>query len=109
MRGREIIRDQTKWACSPAELRLLLFFLRYPEIIFSRIELFRRVCSDGGPRNSRIIDVLVHRIRAKIETASQSPLHLLTVRGLGYTFQHNSDIFIDSLTRGEFIAWPCCS
>ena len=38
----------------------------------------------GGAANERTIDVQVNRLRRKIETDPANPLHLQTVRGLGY-------------------------
>ena len=87
------------------ELRFLIWFLRYPNIVFSRVELLHRLSSDAL-RNPRIVDVFVKRIRSKIDADSRSPEHLITVQGIGYIFQHNSDIFIDSITRDRFESWP---
>ncbi len=38
----------------------------------------------GGAANERTVDVQVNRLRRKIETDPANPLHLQTVRGLGY-------------------------
>ena len=38
----------------------------------------------GGAANERTVDVQVNRLRRKIEVDPANPLHLQTVRGLGY-------------------------
>jgi two-component system phosphate regulon response regulator OmpR len=40
--------------------------------------------SGGGAANERTVDVQVNRLRRKIEVDPANPLHLQTVRGLGY-------------------------
>ncbi len=108
LRAREVISGNVRSTCSPMELRLFTWFLRYPGIVFSREELLRRISSSETVPDSRIVDVFVKRIRAKIEIDPNAPSHLVTVRGIGYIFRHNSDIFLDSLTRNPFAPWPCC-
>ena len=104
--GREILADGVRVSCSPTELRLLTFFLRYPGVVFSRTELLRRICTSFPLVKPRMIDVLVRRLRRKIEAVPASPAHLLTVSGVGYLFQHNSDVFLDYLTGQRFLSWP---
>jgi DNA-binding response OmpR family regulator len=106
-RAREIILNGRRMTCSPMEFRLLLFFLRYPGIVFSRDELVRRTKGSDNPIDSRIIDVLVRRIRQKIERG-KAPLSLRSIRGFGYIFVNDRDGFVDAITGKEFLAWPCC-
>jgi DNA-binding response OmpR family regulator len=106
MPGREIRSGRVRMPCSPTEFRLLTFFLRYPDIVFSRMELLRRISSTWTSVDSRMIDVLIRRLRRKIELDPSSPAHLRTVQGLGYMFRHNSDIFLDKLTGDPFRSWP---
>ncbi len=44
----------------------------------------REALGGGGAANERTIDVQVNRLRRKIEADPANPLHLQTVRGLGY-------------------------
>jgi DNA-binding response OmpR family regulator len=106
-RAREVISTGLRAVCSPMELRFLIWFLRYPGVVFSRMELLRRLSSAVG--DPRIVDVMVRRIREKVEWEADAPAHLITVRGIGYVFHHNSDLFIDGLTGDSFRSWPCCS
>jgi two-component system phosphate regulon response regulator OmpR len=38
----------------------------------------------GDQANERTVDVQINRLRRKIETDPANPLHLQTVRGIGY-------------------------
>ena len=107
IRARELSVSGKILTCSPMEFRLLVFFLRYPGVIFSRQELLQRTSCNGPSVDSQIIDVMVRRIRMKIERDVHSPGLLRTARGLGYRFTHNGDAFLDRITNDRFVAWPC--
>ena len=98
-RAREICVDNGYHSCSPMEFRLLLFFLQYPRIVFSREELVKRVRLEEGLVDARFIDVLVLRLRRKIGASAESPRCLRTVPRLGYVFEYNGDSFIDVETN----------
>ncbi len=106
MRGREILRDNVRLICSPMEFRLLALFLRYPGVIFSRMEVLRRISSSDHPPEPRVIDVLVRRIRSKLRSERDGSQHVFTVHGIGYVFRHNGDVFIDGMTGQLFLSWP---
>ena len=42
------------------------------------------LAGSGLPSNERTIDVQINRLRRKIELDPSNPIHLQTVRGLGY-------------------------
>jgi class 3 adenylate cyclase len=69
-----------------AEFTLLLAFLRAPGRVLSRDHLLDAVAGrESGPFD-RSIDVLVSRLRRKIEPEPRSPRLILTVPGVGYRF-----------------------
>jgi len=68
-------------ALSEAELRLLLPFFEAPEAVVDRQTLAARIETDP-----RYIDVLVHRLRRKVEADAGEVLPLRTVRARGYAF-----------------------
>ncbi|HCF48635.1 MAG TPA: DNA-binding response regulator, partial [Syntrophomonas sp.] len=41
--------------------------------------------------SSRVLDVQVSKLRDKIETDSNQPKFIKTVRGVGYKFEENDD------------------
>jgi len=72
-----------------AEYRLLELFLRRPDTIIPRPELLAELGSDLSQYVDRTIDVLILRLRRKIETVPSKPQHLQTRRGQGYIFVLN--------------------
>lgn len=69
-----------------AEYRLLDYFLRHPGRVIPRTELLSELGNDLSLYMDRTIDVLILRLRRKIEPVPSKPLHLQTRRGQGYIF-----------------------
>jgi DNA-binding response OmpR family regulator len=69
-----------------AEYRLLDYFLRHPDRVIPRTELLTELGNDLSQYMDRTIDVLILRLRRKIEAVPSKPVHLQTRRGLGYIF-----------------------
>ena len=68
------------------EYRLLEVFLRKPDEVIPREDLLTQLGSDLSQYVDRTIDVLILRLRRKIEAVPSKPVHLQTRRGLGYIF-----------------------
>jgi two-component system, OmpR family, response regulator MtrA len=68
------------------EFRLLLELARRPGQVFTRELLLERVWNYEFLGDSRLVDVAVQRLRAKIEDDPGSPRYIVTVRGVGYRF-----------------------
>ncbi|GAA2112663.1 two-component system response regulator CseB [Kitasatospora saccharophila] len=64
---------------TPTELRLLLEFTASPGVVLERQTLLERVWDYSWGADSRVVDVHVQRLRAKIGAA-----RIETVRGFGY-------------------------
>ncbi|WP_170410249.1 response regulator [Ruegeria atlantica] len=69
-----------------AEYRLLEYFLSRPNQIIPRVELLSELGSDLSKYVDRTVDVLILRLRRKIEENPSKPVHLQTRRGQGYIF-----------------------
>jgi DNA-binding response OmpR family regulator len=69
-----------------AEYRLLDYFLRHPGRIIPRTELLTELGNDLSQYMDRTIDVLILRLRRKIEAVPSKPIHLQTRRRQGYIF-----------------------
>ena len=67
-----------------AELSLLLAFARQPGRVLSRDELTHVVAGRGAEPDDRSVDVLMSRLRRKIEPDPKSPRIIVTVPGAGY-------------------------
>ena len=69
------------------EFELLEMFLRNPGRVLTRGQLIDRVWGADYVGDTKTLDVHVKRLRAKIEPDPGNPVHLVTVRGLGYKFE----------------------
>lgn len=78
--------DGSEIALTNAEYRLLDYFLRHPDRIIPRPDLLRELGNDLSLYMDRTIDVLILRLRRKIEPVPSKPIHLQTRRGQGYIF-----------------------
>jgi two-component system response regulator MtrA len=68
------------------EFRLLLELARRPKQVFTRGLLLELVWNYDYLGDSRLVDVAVQRLRAKIEDDPKQPKLIRTVRGVGYRF-----------------------
>ena len=69
-----------------AEYRLLEYFLSRPNEVIPRVDLLAELGSDLTKYVDRTVDVLILRLRRKIEKNPSKPEHLQTRRGQGYIF-----------------------
>lgn len=69
---------------TPKEFQILHQFLESPSRVFSRQEMLNRVWGDGYALEEHALDVHIHSLRQKIESAPASPKIIVTVRGIGY-------------------------
>jgi DNA-binding winged helix-turn-helix (wHTH) protein len=79
----------------PLESRLLEELARSPGRPLSRDLLMERAWPSAPPRGSRTVDVHVRWLRQKLEPDPRRPVHLLTVRGLGYRLEPDPDAGMD--------------
>lgn len=77
-------RDGEEIPLTPLEFDLLLELARKPRQVFSREELLEKVWGYRHASDTRLVNVHVQRLRAKIETDPENPQIVLTVRGVGY-------------------------
>jgi two-component system response regulator RegX3 len=70
----------------PKEFELLELFLRRKGRLLTRDYLIDEVWGPDYFGDTKTLDVHVKRIRRKIEEDPHSPVHLVTIRGLGYKF-----------------------
>ena len=77
-RGDEVIHLR------PKEFGLLALLAANPGRAYSRRELLDRVWGPEHRGGMRTVDVHVRWLRSKIEPVPERPIHLVTVRGLGY-------------------------
>jgi two-component system response regulator MtrA len=73
-------------ALTATEFRLLLELARRPKQVFTRDLLLELVWNYDYLGDSRLVDVAVQRLRAKIEDDPAHPTLIQTVRAVGYRF-----------------------
>ena len=69
------------------EFELLEMLLRNTGRVLTRGQLIDRVWGSDYVGDTKTLDVHVKRLRAKIEPDPHQPVHLVTVRGLGYKLE----------------------
>jgi two-component system, OmpR family, response regulator MtrA len=84
--GRSVTRDGTgeDIPLTRTEFDLLVDLARHPGQVLPRDTLLDRIWGYDYLGDSRLVDVAVGRLRAKIEVDPSSPELILTVRGAGY-------------------------
>jgi class 3 adenylate cyclase/DNA-binding response OmpR family regulator/predicted ATPase len=80
-----------------AETALLAAFVDSPRRVLSRDQLRYAVAGRGAEPYDRSIDMLVARLRRKIEPDPKAPRFILSVQGVGYKF----DVQPQSAANGE--------
>jgi DNA-binding response OmpR family regulator len=82
--GHELRRQGEVVHLRPKELGLLALLAAHPGRAYTRWELLDRVWGPGHDAGTRTVDVHVRWLRAKVEPDPGRPVHLITVRGVGY-------------------------
>ncbi|HVE92429.1 MAG TPA: response regulator transcription factor [Actinomycetota bacterium] len=71
----------------PKEFALLECLIRKPGKLMTRESLIAQVWGQDYFGDTRTLDVHVKRLRSKLEDDPHNPVHIRTVRGLGYKFE----------------------
>jgi two-component system response regulator MtrA len=82
--GRTVRRDGADIPLTRTEFDLLVELTRHAGQVLSRDILLDRIWGYDYLGDSRLVDVAIQRLRAKIETDPATPALILTVRGAGY-------------------------
>ncbi|MEZ2121501.1 MULTISPECIES: MtrAB system response regulator MtrA [unclassified Corynebacterium] len=82
--GHMVKRGTEEIQLTPLEFDLLLQLSRRPRQVFTREELLEKVWGYRHASDTRLVNVHVQRLRAKIEKDPENPQIVLTVRGVGY-------------------------
>lgn len=80
----KVTRDGTMISLTPLEFDLLVALARKPRQVFTRDVLLEQVWGYRHPADTRLVNVHVQRLRAKVEIDPENPEIVLTVRGVGY-------------------------
>ncbi|MDP4676814.1 MAG: MtrAB system response regulator MtrA [Actinomycetes bacterium] len=82
--GHSVKRGDELLSLTPLEFDLLVCLARKPWQVFSREALLQDVWGYRHAADTRLVNVHVQRLRAKIEHDPEKPEIVLTIRGVGY-------------------------
>ncbi len=82
--GHTVRREGVPVALTPLEFDLLVALARRPGRVFTREVLLEQVWGYKHAADTRLVNVHVQRLRAKVERDPERPDVVLTVRGVGY-------------------------
>ena len=82
--GHEVRRGEERINLTPLEFDLLLALASKPQQVFTREMLLEQVWGYHYKADTRLVNVHVQRLRAKVETDPENPRIITTVRGVGY-------------------------
>jgi two-component system response regulator MtrA len=85
--GFRVTRAGDELSLTATEFRLLLELARRPGQVFTRELLLDRVWGYEYLGDSRLVDIAVQRLRAKVEAIPREPRLVTTVRGVGYRLE----------------------
>lgn len=72
---------------TPMEYKILSILMRSPGRIYTKVQLYEAVCGEYFENDENTIMVHISRIREKVEDDPKRPVHIITVRGVGYKFE----------------------
>lgn len=83
---KEVSKNGQPLPLTATELGLMLTFLDHPKQILSKETLFQRVWKEDFYGGDNTVMVHTRRLREKVEDDPSNPVHILTIKGLGYRF-----------------------
>ena len=72
---------------TPMEYKILSILMRSPGRIYTKVQLYEAVCGEYFENDENTIMVHISRIREKVEDDPKRPVHIITMRGVGYKFE----------------------
>jgi two-component system response regulator MtrA len=84
VQGHEVRRGSERINLTPLEFQLLLALAVKPQQVFTREMLLEQVWGYHYKADTRLVNVHVQRLRAKVEHDPDNPRIVMTVRGVGY-------------------------
>jgi two-component system, OmpR family, response regulator MtrA len=80
----EVTRGESRVNLTPLEFELLVTLALKPEQVFTREMLLEQVWGYHYKADTRLVNVHVQRLRAKVEQDPENPVIVQTIRGVGY-------------------------
>lgn len=80
-------RSEERLSLTPTEFNLLVTLMRYPDRVFTRLQLLEATQGSTSEAFVRTVDTHIKNLRRKLETDPKHPRYLCTVYGMGYCFR----------------------
>jgi two-component system OmpR family response regulator len=84
--------DDTVVALSGAEYRLLRVFLDHPQRVLNRDQLLNLTQGRDADQFDRSIDLLISRLRQRLNDDAREPRYIKTLRSEGYVFSATVEV-----------------
>ncbi|MBQ7522951.1 MAG: response regulator transcription factor [Oscillospiraceae bacterium] len=81
-----VYKNGVKLDLTQKEYDLVCFLVQSPDKVYSREELLEKVWNYDYFGDTRTVDVMIRRLREKLEDDSANPRYIMTRRGVGYYF-----------------------
>lgn len=72
---------------TPLEFRLLYYLMKNAGRVLNTTQILSKVWGYDYEGQSNLVAVYIRRLRTKVEKEPETPVHVLTVRNLGYKFE----------------------
>lgn len=82
--SRKFYKEDIEMELTPTEYSIVKLFMENPGRAFKRDEILNTVWGYDFVGDSKIVDVNIRRLRAKIESDASNPIFIETVWGIGY-------------------------
>lgn len=87
----KVVKANEEIYLTPVEFRLLSMFLQNPRQTLSREQILEKLWDINGDFvNDNALSVFIRRLREKLEDDPAHPVHILTVRGMGYRWEQGN-------------------
>ena len=80
-----VIAGNVSITLTPTEMQVLRVLMSSTGQVVDRDRLLSEVWNDSE-NNSNIVDVYIRRLRLKLEEDVDTPVHIISIRGIGYKF-----------------------
>jgi TolB-like protein/DNA-binding response OmpR family regulator len=106
IQARSLRRDSgSEISLTRSEFELLLTFVRHAGSVLSRDQLRNAVAGRNVEAYERSVDMLVGRLRRKLETDPKRPRFIIAVPGIGYRFAIKPQALTLGAAESRFEAW----
>lgn len=87
IRSRKLLKKGKEIVLTPKEFNLLFFFVKEPGRAFTRDQILNAVWGHDIIVTQRSVDRCINSLRNIIEPVPDRPVHIITVREIGYRFE----------------------